>query len=615
MYRMISGGDSERIVYKQDRSDYYLYYYSNSLMHFNAWVLDKSQGGADFSVATEDNSFCVSSTSNWKVFKDGNWVNDDTVNIDCRYESTTEEPEPTADSTPTMYQGCCEMAMFYSSGTIKDMYPESLGYYTKISGDAEGRNLFKHVDSDHYLVFYTFSLMHYKAWVVSASINGDNFIIANEDITECVEAVTETWTAVSGEDVVVDDSAGIMCTLATPTISTDPTDSTATTDYTATTDPSASTATTDPSESTSTTDSTATTDPSDSTATTDPSDSTATTSSSTTNEPTLIPPISCCNLVQFASSGVIQQSFPQSIGVYKKQHYDTLGRTVYKKKNGDSYLYYINDLQYHYQAWVISDSLYSDMQPINNLDTSECVDTVSQPWTVLVTGDGDTMDWVEDGTATISCIESNCCQSFNVSSTGPVNEMYPDAMTVYTRSEEEFNDMPMYTSGEGYSVFYVTDVSHHTNGWTISREMNTIGEILNEGMMGCPTDGEGRWEYQNGQGWSSDNSLAFKCAGTECCRHLAVSSTGAVNQAVPEILGLYNYYEELEGRPVFRKSGNRNMILEFVLEYSEWVIRNQEQWIVTNQEQSDCPDTLQTLWEVFIQDAWIQDETFQIICS
>ena len=127
-YRKISeAGTYDTNVYKHDEQEYYLFYYSNSLMHFSAWVLTSDSTGNQFSIASEEDTHCVtgehkhkyiitmltsllSGTGNWQVFQ-GDWIQDDTVTTECNEETTV------VHQTTTSIPECCNLALFYSSGS------------------------------------------------------------------------------------------------------------------------------------------------------------------------------------------------------------------------------------------------------------------------------------------------------------------------------------------------------------------------------------------------------------------------------------------------------------------------------------------------------------------
>ena len=593
-YKMISEDNSGRKVYRNAETGYSIFYFTNTLMHFSAWVLEISPG--DFNIASEEDPICVTDTSVWEVFQDESWKVDETVSIDCSQETTvaTETTSTVSTRDPDI---CCSKVLFYSSGLINENYPHALGVYTKISYDTElSKHVYKHDETSLYLIYYEYPLMHFHSWVISTSTAVNDFFIANEDSGNCVERLQQPWNVLTDAgEMVEDSSAGVMCEMEIfTTTTTVPTDvSTVPTDV--------STVPTDVS-----------TVPTD--VSTVPTDVSTSSSDSTSEppEPTIYPPISCCNLVQFFSSGPIQQNNPEALGVYKKLYFDSLGRTVYKRRDAESYLYYIEQVQFHLKAWVISDSVTEDGQSISNFDSSSCVEGLTESWTVLI----NEADWVEDTTANVTCVEAHCCQELNVTSDGQIQDLYPGALTMYYSSQTDEDEMPVYVSANGvYSIYYVNDVNHHTSGWTISSQCDGVGEILNEGLMSCPEEGLGSWEYQNGEGWSVDNTLSFNCEQTQCCHQLMIESDGEAAQYNPQVLGSYFYVEENDERPLYKHTQHSHIILSFDLEYSQWVVSSSGDWILANNDESNCASDIKLIWDVFDGENWQPDESLTITCK
>jgi hypothetical protein len=337
-------------------------------------------------------------------------------------------------------------------------------------------------------------------------------------------------------------------------------------------------------------------------------DGSTTTSSSTTSA---VPSGKCCRSVQFSSDGEISDQFPEALGSYAKVSTDATGRTVYKKKDDEIYLHYVEDVAHRFEAWVFSNSLSDKTGNMTNDEQNDCVDALSNTWEVMVDN-----AWHEDSSAKVSCDESDCCTMLSISSCGPIGDKFPEAMSRYSQLESDINNKAAYSSGN-YYIFYHLDVPHHFEGWTISTVLNHLGEITKEGDIPCAESSDGDWEYldENLQ-WSTDTTLAFDCIET-CCQEVLISSSGAASQNFPELMGTYKISGEENGKPTYQGTSDLAQ-----LRYVEDIPHRWSGWAVgegagklSNDEDQGCPSDVFQSWDVFVANSWVKDETLSLNCN
>ena len=85
----------------------------------------------------------------------------------------------------------------------------------------------------------------------------------------------------------------------------------------------------------------------------------------------------------------------------------------------------------------------------------------------------------------VSCDDSNCCSKFSISSSGPIGDKYPEAMTTYEK-EDNVNVKPSYSNGNVF-LFHHIDIRYRCPSsfllmdYFISSFLDTLGEITKEG--------------------------------------------------------------------------------------------------------------------------------------
>ena len=176
---------------------------------------------------------------------------------------------------------------------------------------------------------------------------------------------------------------------------------------------------------------------------------------------------------------------------------------------------------------MISGSVGDLIGYITNEEKNDCVDDLTNTWELMIDN-----AWHEDVSAKVTCDQSDCCSKFSISSSGPIGDRYPEAMTTYEEMENNVNGKPSYSSGN-YFLFYHVDVPHHFQGSTISSVMGTVGEITKEGNAACAESTDDKWEFiDENQQWSEDETIEFNCIKT-CCSKISISSSGAAAQNFP----------------------------------------------------------------------------------
>jgi len=334
---------------------------------------------------------------------------------------------------------------------------------------------------------------------------------------------------------------------------------------------------------------------------------------SPTSGPTDAPPQTCCSSVKFESTGVIGTNKPELLGSYKRIGTDATGRSVYKKDS--TYLHYVNDVVYKFEAWVFSSSADDQMGDVVNEDKNKCVDATNPTWELLLDN-----SWEADESASVMCDGNTeaCCTGLSITSSGGVASNYPDLLGTYKQDFDASGDHPSYTKGE-LTVYYLKDVMHHFEGWTISDSTSEIGPVTNVGDSDCAEKAGGDWEYldtANGA-WATDSSLAFECVEfAECCQTVIVSSTGAASDKFPDLMGSYQQSGYENGRPIYTGPSSTR------LSYMNDVQHHWEGWVIgeglgslSHDDDADCPVELGSGWDVAEGNGWVKDDTVQIVCD
>jgi len=342
-----------------------------------------------------------------------------------------------------------------------------------------------------------------------------------------------------------------------------------------------------------------------------PTDGPTTDGPGPTDGPTDSPPQTCCSSVKFESTGAIGTGKPELVGSYRKVGSDG-GRSVYKKD--DVYLHYVNDVAYKFEAWVFSNSVSDMMGEVVNEDDNNCVDATSSTWEMLV---GDS--WQKDATAQVTCDGNSeeCCSGLSVSSSSGVSSSYPELLGTYRQDFSASSDHPVYTKDDK-TIFYLKDVMHHFEGWTISDSTTDIGPVTNVGESDCAEKAGNDWEYLDAEnGWVTDSTLQFECVEfAECCETVVLSSTGLAQQKFPELMGTYTQTGYENGRPVYVGPSSTQ------LSYLNDVGHHWEGWVLgeglgnlSNDGDASCPGDLSGGWDVLQDDSWVTDETVQVVCD
>ena len=134
---------------------------------------------------------------------------------------------------------------------------------------------------------------------------------------------------------------------------------------------------------------------------------------------------------------------PEALGTYIKVSGDSTGKNIYKKKDDEIFLHYVTDVPHKFEAWVFSGSVSDMIGYITNEEKNDCVDDLTNNWEIMIDN-----AWHEDVSAKVSCAQSDCCSKFSISSSGPIGDRYPEAMTTYEEMENNVNDKPSYSSGK-----------------------------------------------------------------------------------------------------------------------------------------------------------------------
>ena len=85
-----------------------------------------------------------------------------------------------------------------------------------------------------------------------------------------------------------------------------------------------------------------------------------------------------------------------------------------------------------------------------------------------------------------TCVDiSQCCESVELSSSGPAQDNYPSLMGTYQHTGDYAHGKPVYTHSTDTSVQlqYVNDVTHHWSGWVVGEGM---GNLSHDDDEGCP---------------------------------------------------------------------------------------------------------------------------------
>ena len=244
---------------------------------------------------------------------------------------------------------------------------------------------------------------------------------------------------------------------------------------------------------------------------------------------------------------------------------------MYKKD--DVYLHYVNDVAYKFEAWVFSSSADDLMGDVVNEDTNKCVDATASTWEILTDN-----TWQADSTAKVSCDGNTdtCCSGLSITSTAGIASTYPDLLGTYQQDFAASGDHPAYTKGSN-TIFFLKDVMHHFEGWTISDSSTEIGSVTNVGPADCAEKAGNDWEYldsANGA-WVVDSSLALECVEfAECCETVILSSSGPAQEKFPGLMGSYVQSGFENGRPVYTGPSSTQMV------YLNDVAHHWEGWVV-----------------------------------
>ena len=189
------------------------------------------------------------------------------------------------------------------------------------------------------------------------------------------------------------------------------------------------------------------------------------------------------------------------------------------------------------------------------------MDATGATWELLQLG-----HWSTDSSAMVTCDgNAACCIGLVVSSTGGVSDLYADMLGTYIQDFDASSDHPAYTK-DGYTMFYLKDVLHHFEGWTISDSMTDIGPITNEGEAACIEKADSNWEYLDAANseWKTDVTLSFECVEVaQCCDMVTLSSSGSGQERFPDMMGSYQNTGTYEnGRPVFTHTDDASVQLK-----------------------------------------------------
>ena len=100
-----------------------------------------------------------------------------------------------------------------------------------------------------------------------------------------------------------------------------------------------------------------------------------------------------------------------------------------------------------------------------------------------------------------------------VNSTGPAAEILPSYMGVYMRTEEVYNDFPVYRMVNGTEVLYVRNYGF----WSLNTQTHPtdayITHTRNNPTASVPSPSG--WLYWDGSKWTDDNYLTVTARGNE----------------------------------------------------------------------------------------------------
>ena len=143
------------------------------------------------------------------------------------------------------------------------------------------------------------------------------------------------------------------------------------------------------------------------------------------------------------------------------------------------------------------------------------------------------------------------------------SESYPEMLGTYIQDFDMSSDHPAYVK-DSYYMYYLRDVLHHFEGWTISESTTDIGAITNEGDATCIEKADEGWEYldEANNEWKTDVTLSFDCVDiAHCCDQVTLSSSGPGQDSFPGLMGTYQntgLYEQ--GKPVFKQENSDNQL-------------------------------------------------------
>jgi len=140
-------------------------------------------------------------------------------------ELTTTEPAPTQPPTGTPAptggptsgttveppQSCCNAVKFVSQGPIAQQFPDFLGNYRKISVDDSGKKVFKKVGEEIYLHYAEDVHFKFEAWLFSGSADDTTGDVINENVKDCADDSEQIWTLLNGNSWEEDATAQVEC--------------------------------------------------------------------------------------------------------------------------------------------------------------------------------------------------------------------------------------------------------------------------------------------------------------------------------------------------------------------------------------------------------------------
>ena len=228
--------------------------------------------------------------------------------------------------------------------------------------------------------------------------------------------------------------------------------------------------------------------------------------------------------------------------------------------------------------------------------------------------------WLSDSTASVTCDGNtdSCCSGLTLTSTGGIATTYPDLLGTYTQGCEVAGDHMCYSKGSNV-LFFLNDVLHHFEGWTISDSTGEIGPVTNVGPADCAEDAGDDWEYldtANGA-WVEDATLALECEQiAECCQAVILSSSGQAKDMFPDLMGSYTQTGFENGRPVYTgpSSTQRKYVNDVAHHWEGWVV-GEGLGSLSHDGDASCPVELGEGWDVADGNNWVRDETVQILCD